>query len=159
MLPAVHAHVMPEVDAWLHRRFDACFCHDWEMLEKPYKDFWLPNKLPDIGLVGKLPDSNVSPQLPWFGLSECSLGWTPYHCLLWLGGAYAKKLDLFDTRQATAEWIYTRIRPLGIQPPKAAWKGLCKSLSTGDLFCFRSAMEGVSMAGPGAGPGGRALPS
>ena len=70
---------------------------------------------------------------PWFGLSGLwdirtnhpgSAGWRPEMCFLWLGGTYARNLDLFDERQGTAGWIYTHMRPLGIQPPEAAVKSL-----------------------------------
>ena len=80
---------------------------------------------------------------PWFGLSGLwdirtnhpgSAGWRPEMSFLWLGGTYARNLDLFDERQATAEWIYTHMRPLGIQPPEAAAKSLHHSFHHVDEF-------------------------
>ena len=63
----------------------------------------------------------------WIGLSadfgsDCfgPSDWNSHMTFLWLGGTYARNLDLFDESQATAEWTYTHMRPLGIQPPEAA---------------------------------------
>ena len=71
-----------------------------------------------------------------------------HHCLLWLGGTYAKNLDLFDKCQATAQWIYTHIRPLGIQPPEGACHGFRKSLLENDVNAFIKQWKANRWVGP-----------
>ena len=72
---------------------------------------------------------------------------------LWLGGTYARNLDLFDERQATAEWIYTHMRPLGIQPPEAAVKSLQHSFHYEDDFrAFAQRWQGGPWIGPAPHP-------
>ena len=146
IVPSLPAHVMARVEAWLYHRLR--FSHEWESvrrgfirgkdLEEPYRNFRFAKRLPHT-------------RLPWFGLSEDRWGWTPYHCLLWVGGSYARNLDLFDKRQATAEWIYTHMRPLGIQPPEAACKGVVKSLCAGDFHAFAKQWKASPWLGPGPG--------
>ena len=71
---------------------------------------------------------------------------------LWLGGTYARNLDLFDKRQATAEWIYMHMRPLGILPPETGIRSLQHSWHNRDFPAFARRWRSGPWIGPAPYP-------
>ena len=141
--------VMAEVQQWYNRRNRSDPEFRFSGPSEPYKAFDFSAKL-GKSIAQCIRDGRSQTKFadflrerPWFGLSGLwpemwkhpgSAGWRPEMCFLWLGGTYARNLDLFDERQGTAGWIHTHMRPLGIQPPEAAVKSLQHSFHYKDEF-------------------------
>ena len=141
--------VMAEVQQWYNRRNRSDPEFRFSGPSEPYKAFDFSAKI-SKSIAQCIRDGRSQTKIadflrerPWFGLSGLwpemwkhpgSAGWRPELCFLWLGGTYARNLDLFDERQGTAGWIHTHMRPLGIQPPEAAVKSLQHSFHYKDEF-------------------------
>ena len=141
--------VMAEVQQWYNRRNRSDPEFRFSGPSEPYKAFDFSAKL-GKSIAQCIRDGRSQTKIadflrerPWFGLSGLwpemwkhpgSAEWRPEMCFLWLGGTYARNLDLFDERQGTAGWIHTHMRPLGIQPPEAAVKSLQHSFHYKDEF-------------------------
>jgi len=134
--------VMAEVQQWYNRRNRSDPEFRFSGPSEPYKAFDFTAKIAKSiaqSIIDSRPETPIASKAysrPWFGLSERwdTSDWRPDMAFLWLGGTYARNLDLFDERQATAAWIYTHMRPLGIQPPEAAVKILRHSFHNEDDF-------------------------
>ena len=141
--------VMAEVQQWYNRRNRSDPEFRFSGPSEPYKAFDFSAKI-SKSIAECITDgrsqtkyADLLRERPWFGLSGLwpdkwkhpgSASWMPEMCFLWLGGTYARNLDLFDERQGTAGWIHTHMRPLGIQPPEAAVKSLQHSFHYKDEF-------------------------
>ena len=81
----------------------------------------------------------------WKTWCEVSSWAVPPQELVWVGGTYARSPSFFPAEQSQADWIFTHLRPLGIQPSAFMLK-----LRKGAEGCPPRPVEGIEGKGLGA---------